>query len=284
MYHLFFFVVITRLIQFFELIQVEQNFTYMFNVCGAVPSGIPDKCKALIGSNSAGAVQINTRGTYDASDDYCYLVGTYSEASTKVQLLDQLDPTKGIKVSYYGSYCADSTQRQFNIEIGCADKLNPVATHALEYSHCVYTITMPSVYGCPLECPVSNRHLCAGNGHCAYDDDKGGARCFCNTGMSFSLLICLNWLLFSPKVPSFCFVFPVPGYTGSDCAKSTSDGSLNYSPALLGLIITLFVIVCALAAGLLFMVRQIAAYKDDMAHYEVLKGAEDESSHGGVVV
>jgi hypothetical protein len=53
---------------------------------------------------------------------------------------------------------------------------------------------------------------------------------------------------------------------------------------LLGLIITLFVIVCALAAGLLFMVRQIAAYKDDMAHYEVLKGAEDESSHGGVVV
>jgi hypothetical protein len=192
---------------FLKLIQVEQNFTYMFNVCGAVPSGIPDKCKALAGSNSAGAVQINTRGTYDASDDYCYLVGTYSESSTKVQLLDQLDPTKGIKVSYYGSYCADSTQRQFNIEVGCADKLNPVATHALEYSHCVYTITMPSVYGCPLECPVSNRHLCAGNGHCAYDDDKGGARCFCNTGMSFSLLIYLNWLLFSPKVSSFCFFF-----------------------------------------------------------------------------
>lgn len=73
------------------------------------------------------------------------------------------------------------------------------------------------------------------------------------------------------------------GYTGADCTKSESESSLNYSPALLGLIITLFIIVCALAAGLLFMVRQIAAYKDDMAHYEVLKG-EDESSHGGVVV
>ncbi len=40
---------------------------------------------------------------------------------------------------------------------------------------------------------------------------------------------------------------------------------------------------CALAAGLLFMVRQLAAYKEDMAHYEVLRG-EDESSHGGGVV
>jgi hypothetical protein len=73
------------------------------------------------------------------------------------------------------------------------------------------------------------------------------------------------------------------GYTGADCTKADSEASLNYSPALLGLIITLFIIVCALAAGLLFMVRQIAAYKDDMAHYEVLKGGEDDSSHGVVV-
>ncbi len=73
------------------------------------------------------------------------------------------------------------------------------------------------------------------------------------------------------------------GYTGADCSKTASEESLNYSPALLGLIITLFIIVCALAAGLLFMVRQLAAYKEDMAHYEVLRG-EDESSHGGGVV
>jgi hypothetical protein len=72
------------------------------------------------------------------------------------------------------------------------------------------------------------------------------------------------------------------GYTGSDCSKKTSEESLNYSPALLGLIITLFIIVCALAAGLLFMIRQISAYKEDMAHYQVLQGQE-ESSHGVVV-
>jgi len=236
--------------------KVEANYTYIFNVCGTVgTSAMPDKCKTLTNVGQASALQINTRGTYDQSDDYCFMAGEYSEVMTKVSLLNQEDPTKGIQVSYAGGRCSNGDQRMFNIEMGCMDKLNPVATHALEYSHCVYTVTMPSIYGCPLECPVSNRHLCGGNGHCAYDDDKHAARCFCNNG-----------------------------YTGADCSKTATDDSLNYSPALLGLIITLFIIVCALAAGLLFMVRQIAAYKDDMAHYEVLKGGEDESSHGGVVV
>lgn len=169
---------------------MEQNFTYIFNVCGAVSSGIPDKCKSVTDVGAAGALQINTQGTYNTDDDYCYLVGKYSESSTKVALLDQEDPSKGIKLSYYGAFCSNGVQRQFNIEMGCADKLNPVPTHALEYSHCVYTITMPSVYGCPLECPVSNRHLCGGNGHCAYDDDKGAARCFCNTGTLLCFVLC----------------------------------------------------------------------------------------------
>jgi hypothetical protein len=75
----------------------------------------------------------------------------------------------------------------------------------------------------------------------------------------------------------------VTGYTGSDCSKKTSEESLNYSPALLGLIITLFIIVCALAAGLLFMIRQISAYKEDMAHYQLLLQGQEESSHGVVV-
>lgn len=147
-------------------------------------SSIPTQCKNVAGALTAGALQINTKGTFDTTDDYCYVVGKYSDVSTKLVLLDQEDPTKGIRLSYYGENCHDGTQRQFNIEMSCADKLNPVPTHALEYTHCVYTITMPSVYGCPMECPVSNRHLCGGNGHCAYDDDKGAARCFCNNGKS----------------------------------------------------------------------------------------------------
>ena len=81
---------------------MEQNFTYIFNICGAVSAGVPDKCKSIDGVGSAGALQINTRGTYESNDDFCYLVGTYSESSTKVALLDQTDPSKGLSVSYFG--------------------------------------------------------------------------------------------------------------------------------------------------------------------------------------
>jgi hypothetical protein len=38
------------------------------------------------------------------------------------------------------------------------------------------------VLGCPLECPVVNKHLCNGHGHCAYDTDLRQARCFCDMG------------------------------------------------------------------------------------------------------
>ena len=68
------------------------------------------------------------------------------------------------------------------------------------------------------------------------------------------------------------------GYSGVDCTstKSTSTSS-NYSPTLLGLIITLFIIIVALVGSLFFMVRQISAYKEDLANYQVLKGSpEDE--------
>lgn len=154
----------------------------MFNVCGAVSGYLPDACKTVSNVNTAGALQINRRGTVETSDDWCYVAGQYSSSTTKVALLKNDDPTKGITVSYFGNPCSNGKQRQFNIELSCADKLSPVPLHALEYEACVYTISMPSVYGCPLECPVANRHLCGGNGHCSYDTDKLSARCFCNKG------------------------------------------------------------------------------------------------------
>ncbi len=47
------------------------------------------------------------------------------------------------------------------------------------------------------------------------------------------------------------------------------SAELNYSPALLGLIITLFVIIALLGAGLALMIRQVTAYRDDVANYHV---------------
>ena len=60
--------------------------------------------------------------------------------------------------------------------------------------------------------------------------------------------------------------------------------TLNYSPALLGLIITLFVIICILIASVLYMVRQISAYKEDMANYQALQGQSQHGDHDSAVV
>lgn len=54
--------------------------------------------------------------------------------------------------------------------------------------------------------------------------------------------------------------------------------ALNYSPALLGLIITLFIIVLVLIGSIVLMIKQIAAYKEDMTNYQVLKGGDEPES------
>ncbi len=180
--------------------QVEQNYTYVFNICGAVSGGLPRSCDFVENIEKAGAVQLDQRGTDSTQDDYCYLVGQFNDASTKLELLNQEDPTEGLQLTYYGAYCRgliSSVQRQFNIQLTCANRLSPVPTQALELKPCIYTIQMPSIYGCPLECPVSNRQLCGGQGHCAFDPDKHAARCFCNNGshgFCFSILCHPNTL------------------------------------------------------------------------------------------
>ena len=111
---------------------------------------IPRACTKVSGANVASALQINKRGSLSESDDYCYVVGKYDQGfifiilgeikclnqsaflfsvSTKVSLLDSQDPTKGIQLQYVGDYCESSDQRQFNIQMICADKMNPVPTH-----------------------------------------------------------------------------------------------------------------------------------------------------------
>lgn len=237
---------------------VEPLYTYQFNVCGAVSGYVEDRCRQeLVDTHgvsklpTAGAIQINKHNDNNSNDDWCYVVGYYNEAATKTKLLDESDPTKGIIVTYLGDFCNGGTQRKTHIHMECADKLNPVPTHAYELTGCEYTIYMPSVYGCPLECPVANRQLCGGNGHCAYDADKGAARCFCNADSY-----------------------------GLDCTKDEATyeamAAAVHSPAMMGLIVTLFIVVAGLVVGIYVMFKQVSAYKDDVSNYQVLKGGDDE--------
>lgn len=228
----------------------EKNFSYVFNVCAPVSRGVPDSCLKLATISSA-ALQVNLNNLDEKDDDWCYSVGEYKEGTSQLKLLDSENPTKGVKLTYYGAPCSNGKQRQFVVEMPCADRLNPNPTSALELEHCVYTVEMPSVYGCPLECPVAERKLCGGNGHCHYDYDSNSAHCFCNRG-----------------------------YSGSNCMQSTESEGLNYSPVLMGLIITLFIIIALLGAGLALMIRQVNAYREDVANYQALKGEDDTETRG----
>ena len=109
-----------------------------------------------------------------------------------------------------------ATQREFRLEFECADVAVAVPIHALEYSHCHYTVTIPSVFGCPTECPLAGMSLCNGKGHCAYDTDIQSARCFCDEG-----------------------------YTGDDCTltMAETESVKQKSGSLTGLIVTLFILI-----------------------------------------
>eukprot|EP01036_Dinobryon_divergens_P043592 gene43592-58055_t len=158
---------------------VQPNYTYIYNICNPLASGAPSSCTYLTDYSKAASVRIDVS---DPTHESCEITGFYSESTMKIQLIDQEDPTKGISVIYYGDYCSNpTTQRRFIINLECEDRLSPVPTQAYEISHCVHTISMPSVYGCPTQCPVAERKLCAGNGHCYYDTDAATSRCFCNT-------------------------------------------------------------------------------------------------------
>lgn len=231
-------------------INVQQsNFTYMFNICGVLAAGLPVTCSSLSDIRKAAAVRVDS----STNPSECVIAGLYSETSSKVQLLDQDDPTKGISVIYYGDYCRDppSVQMKFVINMECSDKLNPLPTQAYESGHCEHKITIPSIYGCPLECPVTSRRLCGGNGHCHYDTDVGSAKCFCNEG-----------------------------YYGADCSSSSdkTDFMSGYTSALMGLIVTLLVIIGVLVGGVVVLVRQISAFKEDVENYRALQDDDNNAT------
>lgn len=231
---------------------IEPNFTYYFNICGNLGSDdVPNICKAQKDFSTASSVRLDNN--IDPNQRQCEITGLYSDLTSELQLITPEDPTKGLVMTYYGDYCENPrTQKKFIINLNCADILNPVPTHAYEYKHCEYTISMPSVHGCPIQCPISQRRLCAGNGYCAYDNDAATARCFCNKG-----------------------------YYGTDCQHTQDISSMiasTFSPILLSLIITLLVVITALIGGITVLYRQLNGYQADVENYRALQATAGAGS------
>mmetsp|Transcript_49122 Transcript_49122/g.66951 ORF Transcript_49122/g.66951 Transcript_49122/m.66951 type:complete len:300 (-) Transcript_49122:126-1025(-) len=237
----------------------EKNFTWIFNVCDDVTAtSVPAACA---NEAPASVFQVDKMGTHaDLSDDKCSAAGYLgTDQSNEWSLLSSSDPSAGVMLTYFGSYCAldaegnnNPVQRRTDLKFTCTDSGGAHPTTAYEESHCHYSINIPSWDGCPTQCPIAGRHLCAGNGHCRYDANKKVSRCMCDTG-----------------------------YTGEDCAtlitkKKAKEHNSGASTAITVFIVILFVVTLILSATLLVMVRQLRAYKMDASHYSALQGDNEE--------
>ncbi len=68
-----------------------------------------------------GALQVDKRDSSQTDDDYCFVVGSYSESTTTMTLLNADDPTQGLSLTYFGDRCNHPpAQRKFTIELTCA--------------------------------------------------------------------------------------------------------------------------------------------------------------------
>uniref|UniRef100_A0A7S1TRT5 EGF-like domain-containing protein n=1 Tax=Phaeomonas parva TaxID=124430 RepID=A0A7S1TRT5_9STRA len=233
--------------------EVEEPFTYEFNLCGRVNEGsLPAYCLPLVSDSarSASAVRYVT-------GHGCYAAGVYdpNQDDAMWSLYDASDATKGVSLKYQSSdeyaLCSSNVRPSTTIDVLCKDKSEVVVLSANEPEMCQYHITLESVWGCPRECRVGgNGRLCSNHGHCAWDSVRGAPHCFCNQG-----------------------------YEGVDCSeKAQASGGETTRPtdAQIGLLVPLVLISLGLVVALGFMLRKVRGYRVEALQYAELAGGDDE--------
>lgn len=248
----------------------EEIYDYTFTVCKNMDSSnMPSTCKTE-GEDPAPAYQVGPHGQTPT----CHVAGTFTNG---LQLIDSADPTKGVMVNYAGgSQCHHTSQlqcckdypnecptptpapslpscatRQTNIFFHCSPE-EGTPQSALEVnangepSHCTYSINYNTMYACPQECGIINGKLCAGHGICGWDQSNEHAMCFCDSGWSGA----------------------VCSYEGEAGSSSGPSGTT------VGLLVVLLLITMGLVGVVVFMARQVRAYRADAANYMQIRGQE----------
>jgi len=172
---------------------VERNYSYVFNVCDKV-GHLPDPLCRKPGEEDedlAPAYQISEEGSF------CKRLGNLDRPTPNWDLLDVDDPTLGVSLTYGGGEECEITKksRQLTVKFQCSTELgmSPFSMERVIEEDCHYSITVNTVFGCPMECHVGgNRQLCGANGFCGMDDDSNSPRCFCYEG----------WLGLSCEIPN----------------------------------------------------------------------------------
>jgi len=235
----------------------EKDYHYAFNICGPIESlhdpTAWDYCIENMKTNrgimdgKAVAVQYDLVGQ---ADD-CEVVGFYREDSSDYvwELIDQMDPSRGIKLIYEGPRCNHngSPQRTFEISVPCVDTVATLPLYANEPDYCQYKVEIPSYHGCPLECPIHKGRLCGGEGVCRYDSSAGQPRCFCNDGRE-----------------------------GSACTDKKGSSSQT-SGTEVALLVTMLLITLGLVGALFYVVKQVQGYRlEANQFYSMLNVDQDE--------
>lgn len=254
--------------------EVEETYNYQFAVCRKLKSSngeVPEICEQQTEDDAP---------VYQFGENDCHVAGQLS-SEVKVELMDPLRPAAGVMVNYTdGSKChrarnngpcgadgqPDCPHRQTAIFFVCSpDEIEPWG--ALEVnaegqpSHCEYRVAINSMYACPQECGISfdsdsnSRKLCGGHGICDYDKTNEGAMCFCDAGWS-----------------------------GKDC-NVESDGIVvgsGMSGTAVGLLVVLLLISIALVGLVVFMAKQVRAYRNDATNYMQIRGQEMSEEIGTI--
>lgn len=196
---------------------VENNYTYIFNVCGYANSPDAECDKTGAGTGPAPAFQL-----FDHKKG-CHRLGGVGEQYRKFELLDEHDPTYGMQLTYGGGdKCNEGKlERSMTIKFICAESWGNTPNARVIEDECSYILEFQTVFGCPQECPFVERALCAGNGFCGMDSDTNKPKCFCNEG-----------------------------HTGADCMTLTADlDTASCNSTCVALIFVMILLVALLTAG-----------------------------------
>lgn len=256
----------------------EEEYSYQFAVCRKLNSEtgeVPAICEQQ-SEDDAPVYQFNEKGDAD-----CHVAGTLT-SETKVELMDKARPAAGVMVNYTdGSMCKHTRTNEKCGETGqpkCPPRQTAIffvcsseevdAWGALEVnalgapSHCEYRVAINSMYACPQECGISydsestTRKLCGGHGICDYDKTNDAAKCFCDDG-----------------------------WAGKDCNTefdSSAVAGSGMSGTAVGLLVVLLLISIALVGLVVFMAKQVRAYRNDATNYMQIRGQEMSEEIGTI--
>lgn len=235
----------------------------MFNVCedisventpGSGQYGHGDACVTTEGTGVTGDTMTGAAPAFQVSrkDDFCWRLGD-SHENAVWSLLEPEDPSRGVALTYTGGNACNSMdyRRTLKIAFECVNDIANIPDQEVveEVSTCRYEIIVPSIYGCPTECGVKDRHLCNNKGVCRYDKTNKASKCFC-----------------------------VTGWEGSDCGTETASKSASSDGATVGVLVFVCILLVVLIVGLAVMWVKIRGLRLDPAAYATLSGGGNNAA------